>query len=204
MKALLRKDFYVLASGFKTVLLIWMVFPIVALISPQNISFILYIGLIAGTLSSTLISYEEREKWPIYAGTLPLSKKQIVTERYLFTLIMVLIASLIGVLVMLTYIIRGYGIYTSVAVLVQNFATSLVMPSLLLPITYRYGVEKGRYVVMFLVIIFALGSQKMSELFTGSSGYEVTVIPLMLLGSFALFAASYYLSLRLYKKMETH
>lgn len=204
MKALLRKDFYVLASGFKTVLLIWMVFPIVALISPQNISFILYIGLIAGTLSSTLISYEEREKWPIYAGTLPLSKKQIVTERYLFTLIMVLIASLIGVLVMLTYIIRGYGIYTSVAVLVQNFATSLVMPSLLLPITYRYGVEKGRYVVMFLVIIFALGSQKMSELFTGSSGYEVTVIPLMLLGSLALFAASYYLSLRLYKKMETH
>ena len=204
MKALLRKDFYVLASGFKTVLLIWMVFPIVALISPQNISFILYIGLIAGTLSSTLISYEEREKWPIYAGTLPLSKKQIVTERYLFTLIMVLIASLIGVLVMLTYIIRGYGIYTSVAVLVQNFATSLVMPSLLLPITYRYGVEKGRYVVMFLVIIIALGSQKMSELFTGSSGYEVTVIPLMLLGSFALFAASYYLSLRLYKKMETH
>ena len=204
MKALLRKDFYVLGTAFKMVLLAWMCFPAVALISPQNVSFILYVGLIAGTISSTLISYEEREKWPLFAGTLPLSRKQIVAERYLFTLIMVAIATLIGALIMLTYLFRGYSEYASPALLLQNFAISLVMPALLLPVTYRFGVDKGRYVVTLLVILIALGTQEMPGMITGNNGISQFVIPVMTLGSLALFAASYFLSVKWYAGKEIH
>ena len=204
MKALLRKDFYVLVTTFKTVLLIWMAFPLAAIVSPQNASFILYVGLVAGTLSSTLISYEEREKWPLFAGTLPLSRKQVITERYLFTLIMIVISTIIGAFVLLTYVIRGYGEYASPALLIQNFATSLVMPSLLLPITYRFGIEKGRYVVMFLVIFMALGSQQLSFLFSDNNGLAGFIVPAMLLGSLALFVASYFLSIKWYVNKEIH
>ena len=161
MKALLRKDLYVLVTTFKTTLLMWMVFPLVALFSPQNASFILYTGLIAGTISSTLISYEEREKWPMFAGTLPVSKK-------------------------------------------QNFATSLLMPSLLLPVTYRYGIEKGRYVVMFVVIFVAIGSQQMVPFFNNISNLANYLVPLMVIGSIALFAVSYALSVKWYTAKESH
>ena len=79
MKALFRKDIYEITTSLKSVILIWLIFPIVAAINPNASYFVLYIGLLAGTLSSTLISYEEREKWPLFAGTLPVSRKQIVT-----------------------------------------------------------------------------------------------------------------------------
>lgn len=204
MKALLRKDLYVLATTFKTTLLMWMVFPLVALFSPQNASFILYTGLIAGTISSTLISYEEREKWPMFAGTLPVSKKQVVTERYVFTLIMILAATLIGAVIFITYVLRGAPEYASPALLVQNFATSLLMPSLLLPVTYRYGIEKGRYVVMFVVIFVAIGSQQMVPFFNNISNLANYLVPLMVIGSIALFAVSYALSVKWYTAKESH
>lgn len=204
MKALLRKDLYVLATTFKTTLMLWLVFPLVALFSPENASFILYTGLVAGTISSTLISYEEREKWPMFAGTLPVSKKQVVSERYVFTLIMILAATLIGAIIFLTYVLRGSPEYASPALLIQNFATSLLMPTLLLPVTYRFGIEKGRYVVMFLVIFIALGSQQIAPLFISIGNLGKYLLPLMVIGSLALFAISYALSVKWYTDKESH
>lgn len=204
MKALLRKDFYVLSTSLKSVLLTWVVFPLVALINPEFSSFILYVGLVAGTLSSTLISYEEREKWPLFAGTLPLSKKQIVTERYVSTLIMMLISSLIGAVIMLTYVLRGAPEYASAGLLVQNFATSLVMPSLLLPVTYRFGIEKGRYIVMFIVIAIAMLTPQMATMLTGEGSAPAFILPLMLVGSIVLYAVSYLLSLKWYVNKDVH
>lgn len=204
MKALLRKDFYVLSTSLKSVLLTWVVFPLVALINPEFSSFILYVGLVAGTLSSTLISYEEREKWPLFAGTLPLSKKQVVTERYVSTLIMMLISSLIGAVIMLTYVLRGAPEYASAGLLVQNFATSLVMPSLLLPVTYRFGIEKGRYIVMFLVIAIAMLTPQMATMLTGEGSAPAFILPLMLVGSIVLYAVSYLLSLKWYVNKDVH
>jgi len=204
MKALLRKDLYVLSTTLKSTLLLWMIFPLVALFSPENSSFILYTGLIAGTLSSTLISYEEREKWPMFVGTLPISKKQVVTARYAFTLLMIIAATLIGAVIFLTYVLRGSPEYASPALLVQNFATSLLMPSLLLPVTYRFGVEKGRYVVMFVIIFVAIGSQQFVSQFSNISNLAGYFAPMMIIVSLALFAASYALSVKWYTAKESH
>ena len=201
MKALLRKDFYVLTSTFKTIMIIWAIFPIVALINPEVSFFMLYIGLIAGTISSTLISYEEREKWPLFAGTLPISKKQIVTERYLFTLIMILIATVMGAFVLAINSLRGNPI--SAALLVQIFSFSLIMPTLLLPLTYRYGVEKSRYIVMIIVIAFSIGSQEMLSVFE-SGNLTSFILPMMIIGSLVLFAISYLLSVKWYSEKEVH
>ena len=204
MKALLRKDLYVLSTTLKSTLLLWMIFPLVALFSPENSSFILYTGLIAGTLSSTLISYEEREKWPMFVGTLPISKKQVVTARYAFTLLMIIAATLIGAVIFLTYVLRGSPEYASPALLVQNFATSLLMPSLLLPVTYRFGVEKGRYFVMFVIIFVAIGSQQFVSQFSNISNLAGYFAPMMIIVSLALFAASYALSVKWYTAKESH
>ena len=204
MKDLLRKDLYVLSTTLKSTLLLWMIFPLVALFSPENSSFILYTGLIAGTLSSTLISYEEREKWPMFVGTLPISKKQVVTARYAFTLLMIIAATLIGAVIFLTYVLRGSPEYASPALLVQNFATSLLMPSLLLPVTYRFGVEKGRYFVMFVIIFVAIGSQQFVSQFSNISNLAGYFAPMMIIVSLALFAASYALSVKWYTAKESH
>ena len=199
MKALLRKDLYVLSTALKSVLLVWIVFPVVAAVNPAASYFIVYVGLMAGTLSSTLISYEEKEKWPLFAGTLPISRKQIVAERYLFTLLLVFAATAIGGVVLLSYSLRGLSEYVVPSLLVQTFSTALVMPSLLLPVTYRYGVEKGRYVVMFLVIGLSLGSQALTVLFTGNSRLQGITLPLIVTGCLVLFGISYLISVKWYQ-----
>ncbi|MBR0342680.1 MAG: ABC-2 transporter permease [Oscillospiraceae bacterium] len=201
MKALFRKDFYVITTTFKIIMIVWLIFPIVAIINPEVSFFILYIGLIAGTMSSTLISYEEREKWPLYAGTLPISRKQIITERYLFTLIMILLATAMGAVILAINSIRGYP--ASSALLVQIFSTSLIMPTFLLPLTYKYGVEKSRYIVMIIVIGFSIGSQEMLSVFENEK-LSSFILPAMIIGSLALFAVSFLLSLKWYSEKEFH
>lgn len=202
MKALFRKDLYVLTTALKSVILIWAVFPVVAAINPAASYFIVYVGLMAGTLSSTLISYEDKEKWPLFAGTLPISRKQIVAERYLFTLMLVAASTVIGGIVLLSYSLRGLNEYVNPSLLVQTFSTALVMPSLLLPVTYRYGVEKGRYLVMFLVIGLSLGSQALTTLFTGRDSMQGLTLPLIAVGCLVLFGISYLVSVRWYQNHD--
>ncbi|MBQ8994373.1 MAG: ABC-2 transporter permease, partial [Oscillospiraceae bacterium] len=140
MKALLRKDFLVLSTSFRRVLVIWLIFPLVAMINPSMSYFALYIGLVAGTLSTSLINLEEKENWNTFAGSLPISKKDVVTERYLFTLLMVAAATLIGAICYCSYLVRGLNEFANPTIILSNFAYSLLLPALTLPATYRFGV----------------------------------------------------------------
>ena len=78
------------------------------------------------------------------------------------------------------------------------------MPSLLLPVTYRFGIEKGRYIVMFIVIAIAMLTPQMATMLTGEGSAPAFILPLMLVGSIVLYAVSYLLSLKWYVNKDVH
>lgn len=88
MKGLLKKDAYLLFKIGKPFFLIYIVFLAVLFYSGSNISLSLFPCLMAGIFPVTLISYEERDKWQSYSALLPVSRAKLVSEKYVFTLLL--------------------------------------------------------------------------------------------------------------------
>ena len=87
MKGLLRKDLYMIWRYGRLLLLISALFLVLGAISGGNTFFILYPVLFGGVLPVNLISYEERDGWNALCDTMPVSRKTVVNERYLMTLL---------------------------------------------------------------------------------------------------------------------
>lgn len=83
MKALLQKDLYQLRAYCKSYLLICAVFFGISLTGEGNLFFITYPAMLCSLIPATLQTYDERGKWACFAGTLPFTRAQLVSAKYL-------------------------------------------------------------------------------------------------------------------------
>ena len=87
MKGLLRKDIYMAAQYYRAVLLVVAVFLLLTIFGDGSLIFLAYPTMISGMLPITLLSYDTHFKWEQYSGTLPYTRAQLVTVKYLVGLI---------------------------------------------------------------------------------------------------------------------
>lgn len=204
MKGLIRKDLYMLWRYGRTLLLISVAFLVFSTLSDgDNFFFVVYPVLFGGILPVTLISYEERDGWNRRCDTMPVSRRTVVSERYLMTLGCFLLLYLLTLAVHGAVLIpRGKGsLVLQMAALLPSFG--LAAPAIMLPVTLRWGVEKGRlayYVI--LGVILAAGILLFDSVSDMSTAVQAPGLWAVLGVSLLIFALSWLLSLRLYEKRE--
>ena len=105
MKGLLLKDAYMAAKYCRAYLLIVAVFLIAAPFSGDNLFLMMYPCILASMVPVNLLAYEAQCKWEPFAGTLPYSRCQLVSAKYLtgllsagLVLVLSGIAQIIGML----------------------------------------------------------------------------------------------------------
>ena len=203
MKGLLRKDLYMIVKYCRTLLVICGIFLLVAAVAPgDNLFLLVYPVLLGGVLPVTLLSYDERFHWDATCDTMPISRRTVVSERYLMSLLSFLALYLLTLAVQAAVLLpRGYGAALGQIALVLP-AMGLLPSSILLPVMFRFGVEKGRIVYFFVigafVAVFLIFTNNIVTLGSsaGAGGWAAT------LASIALFVLSWLLSIRLYEKRE--
>ena len=87
MKGLLLKDWYMVKKYCRAYLLIAIVFIAISFFSNDNMFFVFYPCLLCGMIPVNLLAYDERSHWMQYSGTLPYTKTQIVSGKYLIGLL---------------------------------------------------------------------------------------------------------------------
>lgn len=87
MKGLLLKDWYMMKKYCRSYFLIAAVFIAVSLFGNDNLFFIFYPCLLCGMIPVNLLGYDERSRWMQYSGTMPYTKAQIVSAKYLIGLL---------------------------------------------------------------------------------------------------------------------
>lgn len=207
MKGLLLKDFYMVTKYCRGYLLIAAVFIAVSVIDIGISTFSAVLCLIAGILPVTLMAYDERSRWTEYSGTLPYSKAQIVSSKYLIGLLAQI--TVIVFTVLIKSVVKGFdNILFELAVLAYGFVISCAMAAVVLPFMFWLGVEKGRiayYITMVTVFacVFAIadfyGEEGFSSLLGDATSVTLAIIPL---AAIALYAVSWCISIALYKKRE--
>ncbi len=201
MKGLFLKDFYVAKKNLRTFLIMILAFSLGSLAVRDSGNFFLCYGIVMMPgITMSLISYDERYHWDSYAGAMPLSREQLVTEKYLLHLGMVLVW--LPVLLVLQHFqqVPAFG-GSPLTLLVAGLNLGLLLPGILLPIIFALGTEKGRagyYVVLFGGMILATVSEKLTSL-TGYVPEAMAGIVLILLPA-AVYVLSWRIAIRLYEK----
>ena len=201
MKGLFLKDFYVAKKNLRTFLIMILAFSLGSLAARENGIFFLCYGIVMMPgITMSLISYDERYHWDSYAGAMPLSREQLVTEKYLLHLGMVLVWLPVLLLFQRFQQVPAFG-GAPLALLVAGLNLGLLLPGILLPIIFALGTEKGRagyYVVLFGGMILATVSEKLTSL-TGYVPEAMAGIVLILLPA-AVYVLSWRIAIRLYKQ----
>lgn len=206
MKGLLLKDFYMIQKYCRSFILIVAVFLFVSCLGTDNTFFAFFPVLIAGMIPVTLISYDEREKWNIYSETMPYTRVQIVSGKYLVGLIFefsVFLVSVVAQACRMTITVT-FAMNQFIPFALTLFVIGLIGPSLLLPFIFRFGAEKGR--IAYYVLIGALCAAGTILVSTGikladklQSEWVMIFIAIL---TVTVFICSWGLSILFYKKRE--
>lgn len=164
MKGLLTKDFRLMLGQKKYFALIIFI-GLCFVCSGENTMFaIAYVTFLGTFFTVSTINYDEFNNGSTFLFTLPFRRKGYVLEKYLFGVLLGGMLWACFVLIsMLQIITSGTDIvWTEWFVSVGSFLLlMLVMLSIMLPLEFKFGVEKGRtaniliFGILFLLVFFA-------------------------------------------------
>ena len=208
MKGLLLKDAYMAAKYCRAYLLIVAVFLIAAPFSGDNLFLMMYPCILASMVPVNLLAYDAQSKWEQYAGTLPCSRAQLVSAKYLIGLfascgVLVLIALVQGIRMAVGSIpVQALG-----SLMAMSMISSFVVPAITLPLIFRFGPEKGRILYMVVVgiacgISAVVSITQSPTLFSREISTELPVLGLICLAAAVVYGASWYLPILFYKMRE--
>ena len=207
MKGLLLKDWYMMKKYCRYYLFVSIGFIILSMMSSGNMFFIFYPCLLAGMIPVNLLGYDERSRWTEYVGTLPYTKTQIVSAKYLiglFTQIVLLIVIGItqGVKMSIegNFILKEFLVLTMLLLIMASVASSLTLPFI-----FKYGVEKGRGAYYVMIGVVCAGSIISTSIFKEGLQSQIqlnAVLPIACIVGVAIYMVSWCLSIMFYKKRE--
>lgn len=158
----------------------------------------------------TLPAYEERSKSNYLIASLPVTKKEYVLSKYIFTLINVFITTVFTII--LNYIIKfikpNIELTPLHIICITILAIGVFTVSILLPLVLIFGVEKGRYFLVFIAVLpicfsptimSILPKLKLGFLYNMST---TTSTMLLLLISITIILLSYFIVSNIYSKKE--
>lgn len=206
MTGLIKKDFYLSVSMFKSYVLVAAVFALLTLAGIYDISFfVTYMSVMCIMIPVNLFAYDEQARWDKYAAALPSGRAGVVKARYLFTILVCLGSLLFALLLQLIVaLVSGAQGQERVDLLLSGLfpaAYGCFMNAILLPLLFKFGSQKGRiYLILALgvgvgVIFGGLTGLKEMGLSLSEVSLPLTVLPVV--GLLALIP-SYLLSRRIF------
>lgn len=207
MKGLLLKDWYMMKKYCRAYLLIAVVFIAVSLGNEDNMFFVFYPCLLCGMIPVNLLGYDERSRWIQYSGTLPYTRTQLVSAKYLIGLFAQMAMVIVtGIVQAVKMSINGNFVWNDFVVLILLLLiVATLTSSISLPFIFKLGVERGRTAYYVMVGFVCAASVVASRLFIGKMQAEIepnVFLVILALVGVGVYVLSWYLSIVFYKKRE--
>ena len=204
MKALLYKDFYMIGKYAKSTALFILVFLTVSIFQ-DGAFYSTYPVIVGSMLPISLMSYDEKFKWNIYAEALPFSRKNIISSKYIMILIIVAVIIMASIVTnFISMIINNvFSMETLKTTIITIAVIGIMAPSFMFPLIFKLGVEKAR--MIYLIIVGALTAIMLNFESKGGTGLSfLNNIPelYLLIGMVIVFIISWLLSIKIYEKKE--
>nr|WP_315024876.1 ABC-2 transporter permease [uncultured Aminipila sp.] len=151
MRGLILKDFLSLKKQILPMLLFFSVYFFISIIT-KNSSFLTGVIMIfCAMLPMTALSFDDRAGFAKYALTMPVSRNTLVIGKYVMALILIVLGSIISLLV--NALIGTMPFIESLLAVAITMLIGSLMISISLPPIFKFGVEKGRFIMIGIVMI---------------------------------------------------
>ncbi len=214
MNGLLYKDLLNLTPTLKYLVFMALIFCVVFIPLGNELPVYIILIMFGALLPTTAISFDTAARWDKYAVSLPVTRREIVAARYQLMVGGICVAGIISLIIAVAMMILmpGEGIFlpyfSPLMLMVLFVACGLLLGSIALPLTLKFGVEKMRYIIMVIaltpvVVIFGMSFFADLSGITPTDPVLMPVIIGVLLAVTALFVyVSFWLSVRIYAKKE--
>ena len=211
MKALLLKDWFVMKAQYRFYVLLYLFIGAVGLMSDTGYMNA-YAMIIMSTISTNLLQNDETCRWLTYADITPLTRKQVVAEKYVMNLLLIgatcLFMAIFRVIAGLIHgnLAEAMGEMFSVSCLFMAVGT--LMTGVSFPLLFRWGAMKGKVIALVLYGVVGgvmAGGYVLLTLQWFIGGTEINVPLLAVIGAGCLlvvYPLSYLLSVRWYQGRE--
>ena len=202
MKGLILKDFLNLKRHSKYYMILMAFYFILGIANEDFVMFGSMIIVFSAILPITAISYDEKNNWDSYALTMPISRKDLIVSRYILGMIFLISSFFITVLL---NVVLGSGSYReSILASSAILAVGIILMSVIFPVIFKYGVEKGRNFMLLIVLAPTGAAMLLSKFGLTLPDKEVGKILLYSLPliTVAVFTVSILISVSIYKKKE--
>ena len=206
MKGLLLKEFYILRNTLIMVALFWMAMMVLLLYSiggndaefANRLALLSIPSLYVNMLPISALSLDERAAWPRYALITPVCRVKLVLVKYLTGIVLMLTLAALSVLALL--FMSELRLSAILFGMVPTLCASLLVPAILLPLSFRFGTEKTRILLMLIAgaagaFITTSAAVNMDWIVSPFSAAVYFAAPI-------LYGLSIFLSIRIYQKKD--
>lgn len=175
MKGLLLKDFLVLTKQMKMFLIL---IPIMAITGGVPMASIAI--LLGAMLPMTALAYDEQSKWNDLAMMMPYSKKNIVLSKYVLGYLCMTGASILFMVAQVVMTTTQHkDLRTNLYMILFAILCGLLFIAINTPISFKYGVQKGRIVFIVCVGISATASSIFKDVISEIPTNMISTLPVM-------------------------
>ena len=209
MIGFIKKDIAVMKSNIKILVLLTLLYVAMGIFGDMDISFILPFMVVMVMIQT--FSYDSFNNWNAYSLSLPNGRKNSVRAKYITTIIMILIATII------TFILScAISYLTTKSIPIEKIGFTMLgtvfgtilMLVLMYPIIYKLGVEKARIAIFIMVFgLIGVGGLLLSFIDLSVVGKTLSflegyIIDILILLGILMVYISYRISLKTFSKKE--
>ena len=158
MKGLLLKDFCILKKQMKLMVVFVIFYAIWAVAAKMPTMMGTMVILLSIMMPISSMSYDEAGQWYRYAFSLPIPRRTLVLSKYVLGFLVSLgglVVSAIGNIIILA-LTNGENALESWLTIIGFLELGVIFLSIIIPILFKYGVEKGRLLIVVIAVIPSL------------------------------------------------
>lgn len=202
MTGLILKDLINLKKQARIYLILVLFYLVLGIANESSDMFSTMMIVVSAIIPITAMSYDERSKWDRYALTMPLSRESMVASKYILGLIFLTASFILSML--FNSFFSNISLVENVMTCLATLSVGIVIMSVIFPLIFKFGVEKGRIFMMIVLFTPTALILLLSKLGISMPDDE-TIQSLLYLSPIVaavIFIASIYISMSIYKKKE--
>ena len=210
MKGLLLKDFCILKKQMKLMVVFVIFYAIWAVAAKMPTMMGTMVILLSIMMPISSMSYDEAGQWYRYAFSLPIPRRTLVLSKYVLGFLVSLgglVVSAIGNIIILA-LTNGENALESWLTIIGFLELGVIFFSIIIPILFKYGVEKGRLFIVVIAVIPSLlvallgSTLKTSGTLMPSAELLQAILYSSPLFTLAIFLISFRISVGICRKKE--
>lgn len=222
MKAMLYADWMNFRQSIRSILFVLVVFALMAFSFSGPMFFNFTVVFLSIMVPTTLFAADQAYGWNRLSLSMPILRRDVVGSKFVIGALVNVVLLAVSTVLTVVYVLAGATGNPS-AELMENLAgilaceaVAFLMMGVLMALSFKFGIEKGRYIIMACVWVPVLGVFLLERLpwfetalhaagnwlNTAGEAQISLLLAAALAAALAVYAVCYFISVRIYQKKE--